>query len=592
MVFSKDFKGQVKISEVKESLDNLVNGVNKQIDLYNTSDYVQDIDYNIGAPDLAPLNYTLSIGGLKKFLNAYNGCVVGCKAFNIGGQYAVTDGIMFLQDGCHRIPAQIISSLPKTLEYSPSAKIYKGQKEPPVIGGGVALNGDTSNYTSHLDLIPDTYGYIASDSTVHAITLTKNRKVDEIKPVYHTDITRTVTFGEDIAKAEVPSVDWETGDFGVAYSNFGGGTLQLQWGDATQSLSKLEFKIHKLANTPSDITNKADLKIRIPMYTVKDDPTTGQRIRTPLSNGWGTQSVHLKVVVKTQNGLEYDRRASIKLDGETSTKVLGLSYNSSDNSYRGTINFDYGVTPDKSNNMTIEFTNIFYNSSSVPPEQEANHGFHVEIYPTWCNEAEPITIYPKIEAASDSEADILYAGVLTKPVYTDQPSCGQIKVVLGDVWQAMEVVSSSAGSGGTGEDSSITDWIYICDLNPNRDIALSNTPNLAVCNVEGMYITSQTKNVGLETIEQRDISKAQFISGVPRDCKGAKGSGSRSNIVKLLGEYVARSFQRRKREAGGIAIYNKLFLPKGVPNPYTYEGDGSYGPNGQKTFDANVTRNS
>lgn len=592
MVFSKDFKGQVKISEVKESLDNLVNGVNKQIDLYNTSDYVQDIDYNIGAPDLAPLNYTLSVGGLKKFLNAYNGCVIGCKAFNIGGQYAVTDGIMFLQDGCHRIPAQIIPSLPKTLEYSPSAKMYKGQKEPPVVGGGVALNGDTSDYTSHLDLIPDTYGYIANDSTVHTITLTKNRKADEIKPAYHTDITRTVTFGEDIPKAEVPSADWETGDFGVAYSNFGGGTLQVQWGDAIQSLSKLEFKIHKLANTPSDITNKADLKIRIPMYTVKDDPVTGQRIRTPLSNAWGSQSVRLKVVVKTQNGLEYDRRASIKLDGEASTTVLELSYNSSDNSYRGTTNFDYGLAPDKANSMTIEFTNIFYNSSSVSPEQEANHGFHVEIYPTWCNGAEPITVYPKIEAASDSEDDILYAGTLAKPVYTDQPSCGQIKVVLGEVWQAVEVVSSSTGSGGTGEDSSITDWIYICDLNPNRDIALSNTPNLAVCNVEGMYITSQTKNVGLETIEQRDISKAQFVSGVPRDCKGSKGGGSRSNIVKLLGEYVARSFQRRKREAGGIAIYNKLFLPKGVPNPYTYEGNGSYGPNGQKTFDANVTRNS
>lgn len=592
MVFSKDFKGQVKISEVKESLDALVNGVNKQIDLYNTSDYVQDINYNIGAPDLAPLNYTLSVGGLKKFLNAYNGCVVGCKAFNIGGQYAVTDGIMFLQDGCHRIPAQIIPSLPRTLEYSPSAKIYKGQKEPPVIGGGVALNGDTSNYTSHLDLIPDTYGYIASDSTVHAITLTKNKQVNEIKPAYHTDITRTVTFGEVIPKAEVPSADWETGDFGVSYSNFGGGSLQVQWGDTTQSLSKLEFKIHKDANTPSDITNKADLKISIPMYTVKDDPITGQRIRTPLSNAWGAQDVRLKIVLKTQNGLQCDKRATLKLDGETSTKVIELGYNQSENLYTGIIKFDYGITPDKSNGITIEFTNIFYDSSSVPPEQEANHGFHVEIYPTWCNGAEPITLYSEITSSSDSEDDISYVRTPVKPVYDNQPSCGKIKVALGEVWQATEIVSSSTGSEEAGEDSSIDDWIYICDLNPNREIALSNTPNLAVCNVEGMYITSQTKNVGLETIEERDISKAQFISGVPRDCKGAKGSGSRSNIVRLLGEYVARSYQRRKREAGGIAIYNKLFLPKGVPNPYTYEGNGSYGPNGQKTFDANVTRNS
>ena len=167
MVFNKDFKGQVKISEVKECLDALVTGVNKQIDLYNTSDYVQDIDYNIGAPDLAPLNYTLSVGGLKKFLNAYNGCVVGCKAFNIGGQYAVTDGIMFLQDGCHRIPAQVIPSLPKTLEYSPSAKIYKGQKEPPVIGSGGIEQGDSHPYRTNLFFTPDTYGVVGALSLIH-----------------------------------------------------------------------------------------------------------------------------------------------------------------------------------------------------------------------------------------------------------------------------------------------------------------------------------------------------------------------------------------------------------------------------------------
>ena len=578
MVFSKDFKGQVKISEVKECLDTLVAGVNKQIDLYNTSDYVQDIDYNIGAPDLAPLNYTLSVGGLKKFLNAYNGCVVGCKAFNIGGQYAVTDGIMFLQDGCHRIPAQIIPSLPKTLEYSPSAKIYKGQKEPPVIGSGGIEYGDTyPAYRTNLLFTPDTYGFIASDGNVHAIALTQKKAVYSIDPIYYPNITREVTDRGDIHSGDTSDADWSTGAFGVNLVKPPESKMQVKWGDPTQSLSKLEFKVSKPADAVSEEEQSGTIVIEIPMSVRRG------AYQVPFSNDWGAQYLNMRIVVKTQNGLNFRGLPHINFNGVV--KDANLSYDYASNSWYGNVSMDASISPDTENKLTIRFEDVYLEKGSSAGRE---YGFHIELYPKCCNTATPLTVYPKIEATAYNEDNITNTSVVVKPVYDGQLPCGVIYVQPDEYFQCSSVVSS--GSGDT--PSGITDWVYICDLNPNRDIALSNTPNLAVCNVEGMYITSQSKNVGLETIEQRDINKAQFISGVPRDAKGAKGSGSRSNIVKLLGEYVARSFQNKKRASGGIAIYNKLFLPKGVPNPYTYEGNGSYGANGQKTFDANVTRNS
>ena len=68
----KNFKGQVKISDVQECFDDLTNRINSLIDKYNTSSYVTDINYNNVSPELAPVNYTLSVGGLKKILDAYD----------------------------------------------------------------------------------------------------------------------------------------------------------------------------------------------------------------------------------------------------------------------------------------------------------------------------------------------------------------------------------------------------------------------------------------------------------------------------------------------------------------------------------------
>ena len=74
----KDFRGQVKISEVKAEFDYLLTTINNTIDLFNHSEVMSDeIDFSNVSPNIAPPNYTLSVGGLKKILEAYNGAIVG-----------------------------------------------------------------------------------------------------------------------------------------------------------------------------------------------------------------------------------------------------------------------------------------------------------------------------------------------------------------------------------------------------------------------------------------------------------------------------------------------------------------------------------
>lgn len=122
-----EFKGQVKIEDVKNQFDLLVNGINSQIDTYNDAGYVTEIDYNDVSPELSPLNYTLSVGGLRKVLDAYDGSVLGCNVFKDGENLVITEGLLITRNGGYRLPSAIIKDeQQKEIWFSPSKKAYKG----------------------------------------------------------------------------------------------------------------------------------------------------------------------------------------------------------------------------------------------------------------------------------------------------------------------------------------------------------------------------------------------------------------------------------------------------------------------------------
>lgn len=97
----KVFKGQVKVQDIKDEFDRLVNSINSVVDQYNeTLDAIGGDLYGEGSGNLAAPGYTLTVGGLKVLMNAYRGCAVGSKVYKLDDTTAVvTRGVYFSDDG-------------------------------------------------------------------------------------------------------------------------------------------------------------------------------------------------------------------------------------------------------------------------------------------------------------------------------------------------------------------------------------------------------------------------------------------------------------------------------------------------------------
>lgn len=103
------FKGQVKIEDVKNEFDYLINHINALIDKYNLAAEALNFTIDTGSPSLAPEGYTLSIGGLKKIVNVYNGCTFGSHIFKAGDKYIVTAGIAFRNNKVIKLPQTVLT---------------------------------------------------------------------------------------------------------------------------------------------------------------------------------------------------------------------------------------------------------------------------------------------------------------------------------------------------------------------------------------------------------------------------------------------------------------------------------------------------
>lgn len=116
----KSFKGIVKISDVQTEFDNLIFSINNSIDSYNNINNIRNIDYTKAGSSLAPLGYTLTVGGLKQFMSLYNGYCFGCKVFKVGtNKCKPTGGILVTTDKLYRIPEDTVNGYGTKLFYDP-----------------------------------------------------------------------------------------------------------------------------------------------------------------------------------------------------------------------------------------------------------------------------------------------------------------------------------------------------------------------------------------------------------------------------------------------------------------------------------------
>lgn len=129
----KQFKGEVKISDVQAEFDALVGRINKMVDAYNgTNQVITNIDYTKGGSNLAPSGYTLTVGGIKQALKSLDGHVVGGKCFyNTATTVKMSDGLLFTKGGVFRLPDSILDrpSNGNSIWYDTNAQKYVwGQK--------------------------------------------------------------------------------------------------------------------------------------------------------------------------------------------------------------------------------------------------------------------------------------------------------------------------------------------------------------------------------------------------------------------------------------------------------------------------------
>lgn len=121
----KDFKGLVKISDVQNAFDEIVGNINNMVDTYNASAKVLDIDYTKGSAELGASGYTLSVGGLKRIIQTYQGCSVGCKAFKIDANHCkVTAGFVFADNTVYRADEQDMTGSGNILYFDVDNKRY------------------------------------------------------------------------------------------------------------------------------------------------------------------------------------------------------------------------------------------------------------------------------------------------------------------------------------------------------------------------------------------------------------------------------------------------------------------------------------
>lgn len=122
----RNFRGQVRISDVKEEFDNLTDHVNNMITTYNNAIGLEsNIDYTKASSSIAPNGYTLTIGGLKKILEAYDGAVLGAQVYSAADKlYQVTDGIYITKNKVYRLKHGLLQGSGDILYYDLTNNAY------------------------------------------------------------------------------------------------------------------------------------------------------------------------------------------------------------------------------------------------------------------------------------------------------------------------------------------------------------------------------------------------------------------------------------------------------------------------------------
>lgn len=548
----KLFKGQVKIADVKAAFDEIIEKVNTMITDYNNSSYIQDIDYSVAGSTLAPSGYTLTVGGMKQFMDSCDGSVVGGKPFKVNAnKFKMSTGLLVTKNGIYRLPDSVLD-IPtdkqyRTVYYNTSTGEYQWTGEGTISVVKPVTVEVSSDMTAYQD-----YGYLLPIGK-------RARTLDQYYGAYYHGGYNYTYFGQFSLEQNTKEV-LEDGKVIIPMHRYPHICLasSLSYGDKITVLSNdvnlvnNEISSAMLGHLDSDSETFTPL-LRIDDYSTGNSNYFGARVGGVSTIGYNAEISENEELYAYIPKYEAGDLYNIYNHWSGWNKVewefgkpdeLGVSrikcthYNKDGTIASITISSDIDIT--KYNINCIMFGNNAEanTENATSPLGLAENNFY---HKTW---------YSVTQGSGISYLNTDGQNLITNKVVVEE--------------------SDSAA-------------YRICDINPDTDTKLiSNIKGVQNEKINGTYkITSESRWV--KPVCGVDKKSSGFRGETPDTSKNSLfiwGQEAQSNTdeggygipkLYLFGKMVQWNRKPAHRRLDWWSPLNMLFVPKGVENPYTYD---------------------
>lgn len=567
----KLFKGQVKIADVKAAFDEIVNKVNTMITDYNNSSYIQDIDYSVAGSTLAPSGYTLTVGGMKQFMNSCDGSVVGSKPFKVNSsKFKMSTGLLVTKNGIYRLPDSVLD-IPtdkqyRTVYYNTTTGEYQWT------GRGTINEITTEEKTIGSRL------YYGIENDPKAMLLRKE--------VYDSNITgsRTLSIIDVPEKYLQTCIAFFKNTTGAnTVESVANGSINIpldMYAHVSGNFTKDDTLVLKLKDTATDNRNGVSMgtynpdtgvyepKLDIAFYTI----TTNYYYLQVNINGCQ------KFGIDETYQVPYYATAPI---GNCQSHIVEETSEAFDFVYIQFKRNEFGTLV-----AEVKFVN---NDGVTISKREIQMPADIDSYNI-------NTLIPRTWYMDDTVNSIAGDPVKTESRevwYADD--CMILRKDGTEIGLSTESQTISVNTIKVVESDSAA--YRICDINPNTNTRLiSNIKGVQNEKVNGTYkITSESRWVkpvcgidnGIFRGETPDTSNnSLFIWG--QEAQGHEDSKSKRHNLYLFGKLVQWNQYAGHRRLDWWSPLNMLFVPKGVENPYTYD---KISANFTHWFKVNISKN-
>ena len=518
----KQFAGVVRIQDIKNEFDRLVNGINYVVSAINAIGDLADHDYSVGGNNISAPNYTMTLGALKQFLSAYDdktvirAPIIKCPGDN--NYYKAFPGLYCDSD------IGIIQT--------PDTKFDAGQSSHTV----------TEEKDIHTLLtVQEDDGYVFSSSTHDTTTaLLSNSDTEELAVNLTAPANGVANIDYTLRVGYTPTIvcgDLQVGDIiyqGLAYNT----RLVPCLGFIDTSGDKVLHEVIAELSNSSDIYNIIGSSTRI---------SSGYTYTKSL--GTSTELDHSASTYPNLSGITPNYRYIVTGINDDSITIQTESYIGGENLYKTV--YSYTVPIPDSYRVNCIFLAI---RSSEPLNIIHNSGYN--LVQDGCFLMRGNTRYNFI-----TENTTLIGGETTETVVTNPETDKNIYFNKED--KSLSMVKFN--------DDDVMIDICCCSKNNTPEMSQNAVANIGV-NTNTAIVPNTIPTLSMNT-KQFNLTDADTTLGEPKFYLGKAGDRDSTGRIYLNGKQIFANiynyFGDAHRRHRATWQYNPLWIPKGITLPFS-----------------------